>query len=321
VAFRSTAQHRALVRGLPGLYLPLKGAEQDLPSQVELGSNLAGRGRLAPAAALAIVLALLLGTGTNAPAQAQGRLDARYEASLAGIPVGKGSWVIDIGEDQYSATAAGGSAGLLKAFSGGHGTSASQGRIVNGQLVASSYQATIDYDSKAKEVIRVLLAGGNVKESSIDPEPQPQPDRIPVTDAQRKGVTDPMTGSLLRIGGNGDPLAPDACKVTTPVFDGRMRYDLRFEFKRMDRAKTKGYQGPVVVCAIYFTPLAGYVPDRAAIKYLIAQRGMEVWLAPIAGTRVLVPLKVLVPTPIGMAALEATQFVSTAVVRTTAKTQ
>ncbi|TDN20569.1 hypothetical protein CEE78_11865, partial [Lactobacillus crispatus] len=52
-----------------------------------------------------------------------------------------------------------------------------------------------------------------------------------------------------------------------------------------------------------------------------AQRDMEVWLAPIAGTRVMAPLKVTVPTPIGLAALEATQFVSTATVRTTAKTQ
>ncbi|UTD26680.1 DUF3108 domain-containing protein [Bradyrhizobium sp. WD16] len=288
---------------------------------MEFGSNGAGWRRLAPTSALVVLSVATLGIATTDPVQAQGRLDARYEASLAGIPVGKGSWVIDIGDDQYSATAVGGSAGLLKAFSGGHGTSASQGRIVNGQLVPSSYQAMIAYDSKAKEVIRVVLAAGNVKESSIDPQPQPQPDRIPVTDVHRKGVTDPMTGSLLRASGNGDPLTPDACKTTTPVFDGRMRYDLRLEFKRMDRAKTKGYQGPVVVCAIYFAPLAGYVPDRAAIKYLIAQRDMEVWMAPIAGTRVLVPLKVLVPTPIGMAALEATQFVSTAAVRTTAKTQ
>lgn len=291
-----------------------------MPSQVEFGWNGAGWRRRVLAAVLAL-LSAVPGITVIGSAQAQGRLDARYEASLAGIPVGKGSWVIDIGDEQYSATATGGSAGLLKAFSGGHGSSVSQGRIVNGQLVPSSYQATIAYDSKAQEVIRVLLAAGNIKESSIDPEPQPQPDRIPVTEAHRKGVTDPMTGSLLRISGNGDPVVPDACKTTTPVFDGRMRYDLRFEFKRMDRAKTKGYQGPVVVCAIYFAPLAGYVPDRAAIKYLIAQRDMEVWLAPIAGTRVLVPLKVLVPTPIGMAALEATQFVSTAAVRTTAKTQ
>ena len=62
-------------------------------------------------------------------ALAQGRLDARYEVTLAGIPVGKGAWTIEISDDQFSAAASGGTAGLLKAFSGGSGTSASQGRI------------------------------------------------------------------------------------------------------------------------------------------------------------------------------------------------
>jgi hypothetical protein len=37
---------------------------------------------------------------------------------------------------------------------------------------------------------------------------------------------------------------------------------------------------------------------------------MEVWLAPIAGTRVLVPIKVSVPTPLGTGLLEATHFIS-----------
>jgi hypothetical protein len=188
-------------------------------------------------------------------------------------------------------------------------------------LVPSSYLATIASDKKS-ETIRIQLAGGNIKESTIDPEPPPTPGRIPVTDAQRRGVIDPMTGSLLRVPGTSDLLSPDSCKSASSIFDGRMRYDLRLEYKRIETVKAlKGYQGPVLVCSIYFTPISGYVPDRAAIKYLTAQRNMEVWLAPIAGTRVLAPYKVQVPTPIGMAALEATQFVTTAAVRTTAKTQ
>src|SRR6202022_2592050 len=52
-------------------------------------------------------------------ASAQGRLDAQYEASLAGIPIGKGSWTIEIGDDVFSASAQGGTSGLMKAFSGG----------------------------------------------------------------------------------------------------------------------------------------------------------------------------------------------------------
>jgi hypothetical protein len=65
-----------------------------------------------------------------------------------------------------------------------------------------------------------------------------------------------------------------------------------------------------VVCAVYFVPVAGYVPHRSTIKYLMSQRDMEVWLAPVATTRVLVPFRVSIPTPIGMGVMQATQFVS-----------
>ena len=41
------------------------------------------------------------------PATAQGKLDARYQVTLSGIPVGKGAWVVDIADDQYSASASG----------------------------------------------------------------------------------------------------------------------------------------------------------------------------------------------------------------------
>jgi hypothetical protein len=267
-------------------------------------------------------LALLVAALAPAePAEAQGRLEARYEVSLAGIPIGKGAWVIDSGDDQYSAAASGGTSGLMKAFAGGSGSGASQGRVVNGAFVPASYSATTS-SSKKSETIRMTLAGGNVKESAIDPVPGVDPDRIPITDAHRHGVFDPMTGSLLRVPGTADPVSPEACHATTAIFDGRMRYDLKLDFKRMATVKAeRGYQGPVVVCAIYFLPVAGYIPDRAAIKYLAAQRNMEVWLAPIAGTRVLVPFKMMIPTPLGTGTLEAVQFVTTATPPRVAKTQ
>jgi Protein of unknown function (DUF3108) len=252
---------------------------------------------------------------------AQGRLDARYEATLAGIPVGKGAWTIDISDDQFSAAASGGTAGLLKAFAGGTGTGAAQGRVVNGALVATSYSASTT-TSKRTEVIRMILSGGNVREYAIEPEPPVDPERLPITDANRRGVFDPMTGSMLRVPGSGDPLSPDACRTGAAIFDGRMRYDLKLDYKRMETVKAeKGYQGPVVVCAVYFSPIAGYIPDRAVIKYLTAQRNIEVAFAPVAGTRILVPFRMAVPTPLGTAMLEATQFITSATPPRVAKTQ
>ena len=252
---------------------------------------------------------------------AQGKLDARYEATLAGIPVGKGVWTIDIADDSFSAAAAGGTSGLLKAFAGGSGTGAAQGRVVNGALVSSNYSATTT-TSKKSEAIRIVLSNGNVKEYAIEPEPPVDPDRLPVTDAHRRGVYDPMTGSMLRVPGSGDPLSPEACRTGAAVFDGRMRYDLKLDFKRMETVKAeKGYHGLVVVCAVYFSPVAGYIPDRPVIKYLAAQRNIEITFAPIAGTRILVPFRMVIPTPLGTAMLEATQFITQASPPRVAKTQ
>ena len=266
--------------------------------------------------AAGLLLALMPRTGL-----AQGRLEAQYEASLAGIPVGKGAWTIDIGDDQFSATAFGGTSGLLKTFSSGSGTGASQGRVVNGALVATSYAASTT-TSKKTEAIHMTLVNGFVKDYVIDPTPGVDPDRIPVTEAQRRGVYDPMTASLLRVPGNGDPLSPEACRTGAAVFDGRMRYDLKLDFKRLETVKAdKGYHGPAVVCAVYFTPVAGYIPDRPVIKYLAAQRDIEIAFVPIAGTRFLVPFRMVVPTPLGTAMLEATQFISQPLPPHVAKTQ
>jgi hypothetical protein len=254
-------------------------------------------------------------------AVAQGKLEAHYEATLAGISVGKGAWAIDISDDQFSAAASGGTSGLLKAFAGGSGTGASQGRVVNGALVSTSYSATTT-TSKKSEAIRIVLSNGNVKEYAIEPEPPVDPERLPVTEAHRRGVYDPMTGSMLRVPGNGDPLSPDACRTGAAIFDGRMRYDLKLDFKRMETVKAeRGYHGPVVVCAVYFSPVAGYIPDRPVIKYLTAQRNIEIAFAPVAGTRILVPFRMVIPTPLGTAMLEATQFITQASPPRVAKTQ
>jgi uncharacterized protein DUF3108 len=291
--------------------------------QLDLGRTLAAltlTGSLPPRT-LAILTAALLIAATPRTALSQGKLEAQYEASLAGIPVGKGAWNIDISDDQYSAAASGGTAGLMRTFSSGAGTGTSQGRIVNGALVPTAYSASTTA-SKKSETIHITLANGTVKEFTIEPQPPVDPDRIPVTEAHRKGVLDPMTATLLRVPGTGDPVSPEACHSQAAIFDGRMRYEVKLDFKRMEAVKAdKGYRGPAVVCAAYFTPVAGYIPDRPVIKYLSAQRDIEITFAPIAGTRVLVPFRFRIPTPLGMAMLEASQFITQASPPRVAKTQ
>ncbi|MGZ5805486.1 MAG: DUF3108 domain-containing protein [Xanthobacteraceae bacterium] len=263
--------------------------------------------------ALIAALGLPAGAISAHSARAQGKLDATYTASLAGIPLGKGAWVVDVGDEQFTAATSGVTTGLLRVFASGQGSGIARGYVSNGMLIPASYAATITA-SKKTEDLRMTLVGGVIKDLSIDPPSPPQPERIPVTEAHLRGVIDPMTGSLLRVSGTGDVMVPEACGGrTVAIFDGRMRYDLAFAFKRLDSVKAdKGYAGPALVCAVYFRPVAGYIPDRPAIKYLIEQRDMEAWLVPIAGTRILAPFRVTIPTPMGTGALQANQFIATA---------
>ncbi len=258
----------------------------------------------------AAALAVTIADAHQGLGLAQGKLDARYSVTLGGLPVGRGAWVIDITDDHFSASASGATAGLMRVFASGQGQSAARGTVSGGQLVPSTYASSIVTDQKVDEV-RMIISSGTVKEFVADPPTVPSPDRVPVTDAHRRGVSDPMTASLMRVPGSGDTFVPQACPRKLAVFDGRMRYDLQLAFKRLDQVKSeKGYQGRVVVCAVYFAPIAGHIPDRAAIKYLAELRDIELWLAPIAGTRVMVPYRVSVPTPIGVGVMQATQFVS-----------
>lgn len=267
------------------------------------------RDRMALAALAAVVFAMF-GPARPATAQSPGKLDALYTASLAGIPLGKGAWMIDISDDQYTGAVSGVTTGLLSVFASGEGSGVARGTVSNGGLVSTAYAATITADKKTEE-LRMVFASGVVKDFSIVPVTPPHPDRIPITEAHLRGVTDPMTASMIKVAGSGNTVSPEACTRSTAVFDGRLRYDLALAYKRMELVKAdKGYAGPVVVCAIYFKPIAGYIPNRPAVKHLTEQRDMEVWLAPIAGTRFLVPFRVTVPTPLGTGALQATQFVS-----------
>lgn len=245
-----------------------------------------------------------------APASAQGRLEARYSATIAGIPIGNGSWAVDVGDTQYTAAANGSTSGLLRAFTGGQGDSTAHGTLNGGRLLSSIYASTISTRKKS-DTVRITINNGNIKDFKVDPPLDDDPERVPLTEAHQHGVFDPMSAMLMHVPGTGDLLVPEACQRTLSIFDGRMRFEFQFAFKRMDKVKAnKGYAGPVVVCSAYFTPVAGFIPSRAAIKYLSEQRDMEVWLAPITGTRVLVPYRAQGPTPIGQAVLEASEFVS-----------
>jgi Protein of unknown function (DUF3108) len=263
--------------------------------------------RLIPPA-VAVALALL--ADAPALAQTQGTLQARYTGSLAGIPLGRATWTVELSGDQYTAAAAGKVSGLLQVFASGQGAVEAKGTVNGGKPVTATYASNVVSDKKL-DTVRIAVAAGTVKDFSAEPPLVPAPDRVPVTEAHRRGVVDPMSATLMPVAGNGNPLKPEACNRTLAIFDGRGRFDIALSYKRMERVRSEqGYDGPVLVCMVKYRPVSGHRANRWAIRYLMESRDIEVALAPIGDTRVLIPYRISVPTTLGVAVLEATHFVT-----------
>ena len=244
-------------------------------------------------------------------AHAQVRLEAQYTARLSGLPIGNGSWTIDITDGHYTAAASAVTTGLVRLLTGASATGVARGTLLAWRSMASNYSATIKTNDKTDEV-QLTVLGGVIRDAKVSPPVGPDPDRVPLTDAHQQGVTDPMTASIMPVQGTADPRGPEACQRVLSVFDGRLRYDVQLIFKRMDTVKAdKGYVGAAVVCTGKFIPVGGFNPTKVAIKFLMSTHDIELWLVPLAGTRMMVPFRAQLETPIGLGVIEATQFVAT----------
>src|SRR5262249_56140603 len=98
-------------------------------------------GRTRIAASLGVLIAAA--AAPIDPARAQGRVEATYRATLAGIPIGSGSWIIDIGAKQYAGAATGRASGLVRVLVSGEGSSTIPGTINHGRLIPSLFFPTI----------------------------------------------------------------------------------------------------------------------------------------------------------------------------------
>jgi hypothetical protein len=260
---------------------------------------------LATGSALALMTAAL---GDHA--HAEGKLDASYTISFAHIRVGDIAATGVFGESEYAISARGRAGGIMKVLVDGEASFSTHGTIKDGYPAPTTFTSKIVSDAETSDVTMVLDEGSVKELAAAAP---PKSDRVPVTQANRQGIVDPLTAMLFSAAAAGEGLSQDVCRHTLPIFDGQQRYDLKLAFKRMDKVTAeKGYAGPVVVCSVSYEPIAGHRASAPLVKYLSEGREMEMALAPVAGTRLLAPFKMLVVSALANLVIEANQFEVTA---------
>lgn len=252
--------------------------------------------------AAAVVLALR-GAQAASP-QPETRATIHYSISMVGVPIGLITWAIDLSTHAYQASASGKASGALSILVNGEGRVATQGTINGGEVTPTFFSSNVTDDGETTG-LQMTFENGGVKTLRTE-EPKDKSLRIPVRDEDKMHVTDPLSAMLIAAPDGELPLSPERCARTLPIFDGQRRYDLALSFKRMDKLKLdRGYDGPVLVCAVVLRPIAGYRPDSVLVKYVAGRPGMEIWFMPIAGSPVIAPGRLKMPTGIGTLEIEA----------------
>jgi len=246
----------------------------------------------------------LFGMASAAPAEP---FHATYSVSLIGLPIGTASIAGDFSPTSYSIEAKAKLSGLATMVANSRGAANGHGAIVAGRVSPATFATTASNASMTRTV-RMSLADGAVTGIDISPPFDDKPDRIPLSDKDKRGVLDPIGAFVIAVPGTEAIVGPAACNRTIPVFDGYTRFDINLTYVGQRSVAARGYKGPVAVCAARYAPIAGHRPDRPATKFMAENKSLEVWLAPIESARVLMPFRISVRTMIGTTVVEASEF-------------
>jgi hypothetical protein len=187
------------------------------------------------------------------------------------------------------------------------GASTGSGQVIDGKIAPATF-ATTASNATMTRTIRMALAENAVTGVDIAPPFDDKPDRIPLTPKDEQNIVDPVGAFVIPAPIGAAPTSAGACNRTLPVFDGYTRFDIALAYVGERKVKTKGYSGPVAICSARYIPVAGHRRDRPATKFMADNKDIEVWLAPIGASNVLMPYRISIRTMVGTAVAEATEF-------------
>lgn len=264
------------------------------------------QGRLIPAglAGAALLALAALGPAGRAAAEPSGRFTATYDILFLGLPVGEANLAVSQDGERYALDLGAGLRGLAGFFLDGSGTATMSGRRGRTGAVSGAFRVESRYAGKPIRVA-MQIAEGRARDVTVEPEPTPRPDRVPVTAQDRTGIVDPL--SMLAVPAGSGPLAPGLCDRRIAVFDGASRADLVLSRGSLVTLPDGAYRGPVLDCRVRWVPIAGHRANGPNVRRMAATDDMQVRLAP-ALDGILLPLSISVATGWGTLRIEARRW-------------
>lgn len=239
-------------------------------------------------------------------AMAAESLQVGYSIRLIGLSLGTAGLTATLSPSEYQMEVTAKLAGIASVVTRAEGGARSSGAIEQGRVLSRAY-STASTNSRETHTVRMALSSGAVRSVEATPQPQPHPDRIPVTDAHKRGVIDPLSALVMPVPARAAMIGPGSCDRTIPVFDGYARFDVTLSYAATQEVRSPAYSGPVAICRARYKAIAGHRAHRKSTQFMENNRDIEVWLMPVESARVLTPFKIMVATQMGQLVIEATK--------------
>lgn len=241
------------------------------------------------------------------PAAHAETIRAHYALSLMGISIGSAFASGVVEPQNYRIDISMKTTGLANLVNNTKGAATASGGLTAVGPSPASYANTTS-NSDETRTVRMALNGNAVRAVEVKPAPWDAAARVPLTEGAKKHIVDPVSALIMSVPNGQELTGPAACNRNIAVFDGVTRFDVALSYSGARDAHTKGYAGPVTICAARYTPIAGHRPDSSSTRYMTENREMSVWLAPLPDAHVVVPIRIDIKTAAGQLVIDAAEF-------------
>jgi len=243
--------------------------------------------------------ALLLGLGLSAlPAHAASlNAAAEYSVTMGGTQVATAE--VKLSDDGVAYTLVGSAkiTGLARLVAGGSARLQSTGNSTSSGLHSQRFDL-LTRSSGQDFTVAITYAAGDVNSFKVNPPIVNNINRVAIERKQLVGNVNDMAAAFVL---KGDRLDASLCERQMEIFTGVERFNLKLSYAKDDVATSKrtGYQGPVVLCAVQYSPISGHYTSSEVTRDLVEKERILIWYAPLAATGYFIPYRALVSTESG----------------------
>jgi hypothetical protein len=245
--------------------------------------------RLLPFAKAALLLGAMM-----SPVLAQNvTATADYAISLGGNNVANLTIRLADGGGHYELEANARITGMASLVASGSGKVKSTGISTAAGLTSQRFDFLTSSQGEDFTVL-VTYANKDVESFVVTPPLLNNIDRVAIERKHLRNVNDMVAAFVLK----GGELDKGLCNRKMQIFTGLERFNVALQFAKADEATSKrtGYQGPVILCNIRYSPISGHFTTSEVTNYLKDSDRILIWYAPLKAPGMFIPYRILLTT-------------------------